>query len=198
MTRKLSGQMEKVPIKRRSARLSAKLHRESTEKSETKMGTVQSNDDKMDTTGISSDEPFQRSNTDACERQQLSIVPGDSFALDSLNISGFSSADGLESEQVPMEEDTNTEKETKVASTGTQSPQPMSEDPHTDDSSPRDFLNTLPAPPLSPLPQSSNVEEIAREEHEGKTYIHDETWIKINVYLSLILMSFELFCSRKR
>lgn len=192
MTRKLSGQMEKVPIKRRSARLSAKLHRESTEKSETKMGTVQSNDDKMDTTGISSDEPFQRSNTDACERQQLSIVPGDSFALDSLNISGFSSADGLESEQVPMEEDTDTEKETNAALTGTQPPQPTSEEPDIDD-----FLSTPPAPPSSPLPQSSNVEEIAREEHEGKTYIQDGTWIKINVYLSLISMNFELFYSRK-
>lgn len=94
--KKLSEQMKEVTVKRRSARLSAKYRRQSTEQSETKMGSGQSQEDKMDTVGVSSDEPIHRLNTDARKQPQFPNECCDSIASDLQNVS---------SEQV-MEEET--------------------------------------------------------------------------------------------
>lgn len=153
----------KVTIKRRSARISTKNRRESTENIEIKMGNVQSNDDKEGTINISSHESFHRSNADAREQLQFAKGSDDLAVLDLLaSISGLSSQEVPENEQVAMEEDTG--RETSATLTDAQSPQPMSEETSTNSLSTQDFLDVPPSQQSS----SEDFEEIVEGEQEGK------------------------------
>lgn len=143
----------KVSLKRRSARISARYGRKSTEQIEIK--NEQLIDDKMDTISISSDETPNYLDTDKSERPKNSNQSDKSSCsdvFDLMNISGYLNGNAKNG---AMEEDADGEILKSTTQTG-ESIIDLTEESFTDDSNLQDFLGI---PPSSQNSDSQNDAE---------------------------------------
>lgn len=148
----------KVSIKRRSARISARYCRKSTEQLEIKKKVDQLIDDQMDTISISSDDTPNHLHADESERPQNSNQSDESScsnALDLMNISGYLSEKSVNG---AMEEDTGRGIEMGTTQTGELSSIDLTNESSTDGANLQDFLGI---PPSSQNSDSQNDAENA-------------------------------------